>query len=281
MLKRLSKVLHTPYRLLNHETQLCGPASNGTIVRAPCWGGSPYEPIPVSQLKPNLASTMQAFQIEDMQEKFPGVSAQLAAVRNYPRPDGANASAILGYLTPISQATLSKLSPAQQAIERSTVVGATGLEYSYEKYLHGKPGLKQVTVDHLGTVTGTIKDIAPRPGDDIVTNIDAKVQATLEQQLQNAITTARSHGYTADYDAGVVMNVRTGGIVAMGSYPSYEPNHAPPTLTNKQYKALQHEPGNPLFDKAYEAAAPPGLELQADLRVRAVVGRDGDDRQPV
>lgn len=262
VLHRLSKLLHTPYWRLSHETQLCGKNSKGVYVTKPCWGGSPYEPIPVSQLKPNVASTKQALQIDDMQEKFPGVSAQLAAVRNYPRPDGANASAILGYTQPISPAQLAKLSPAQQAIQRSTEVGATGLEYSYEKYLHGKPGLKQVMVDHLGTVTGTVKNVAPRPGDDVVTNIDAKVQAALETQLADAITSARSQGYSADYDAGVVMNVRTGGIVAMGSSPSYQPNHAPPTLTNQQYHRLQHEPGQPLFDKAFEAAAPPGSSFK-------------------
>jgi penicillin-binding protein 2 len=262
VLHRLSKVLHTPYALLNHETQLCGKAAVGPPITQPCWGGSPYQPIPVSQLKPDIASTKRALHIEEMQEKFPGVSAQLAAVRNYPRPGGANASAILGYLEPISAAALKKLSSAQQAIQRSTVVGATGIEASYERYLHGKAGLKEVTVDNVGSVIGTTKDIAPRAGDDIVTNIDARVQATLETQLADAITSARSLGYDADYDAGVVMNVRTGGIIAMGSAPSYAPNHAPPTLTVKQYKHLVHEPGDPLFDKAFEAAAAPGSSFK-------------------
>jgi penicillin-binding protein 2 len=262
VLHRLSRVLNTPYSLLSHETRLCGKNSAGHYVTKPCWGGSPYQPIPVSQLKPDTASTERALHISEMQEKFPGVSAQLAAVRNYPRPDGANASAILGYLEPISSATLNKLSPAQQTIQRNSVVGATGLEASYEKYLRGKPGLKQVRVDHVGAVTGTIRTVAPRPGDDVVTNIDAKVQAALEKQLADAITAARADGKTADYDAGVVMNVKTGGIIAMGSSPSYAPNHAPPTLTVKQYKKLQHQPGDPLFDKAYEGAAAPGSSFK-------------------
>ena len=182
-------------------------------------------------------------------------------------------SAILGYLTPISQAQLNKLSKAQQTIQRGTDVGATGLEYSYEKYLHGRPGLKQVTVDHLGAVTGTIKNIPPRPGDDIVTNIDAKVAGDARATAAGRDHSARANGYTADYDAGVVMNVRTGGIIAMASSPSYAPNHAPPTLTDEAVQTLQHSPGDPLFDKAFEAAAPPGSTLQADLGVGAAVGR--------
>jgi len=262
VLHRLAKVLHTSYTRLSEETRLCGKDSSGHYVTSPCWGGSPYQPIPVSSLKPDLASTERAEHIQEMQAEFPGVSAQLAAVRNYPRPFGANASAILGYLEPISAAALKKLSPAQQNIQRNTVVGATGLEYSYQKYLRGRPGLKQVRVDHLGNVTGTIRTVQPRPGDDVVTNIDAKVQSELEQQLAAARVAAQNLGYTADYDAGVVMNVRTGGIIAMGSSPSYEPNHAPPTLTVKQYNRLKHEPGTPLFDKAFEAAAAPGSSFK-------------------
>lgn len=262
VLERLSKVLHTPYSLLNRETQLCGKNSHGHYVTAPCWGGSPYQPIPVSQLKPDVASTMRALHISDLQNKFPGVSAQLAAVRNYPRPFGAKASNILGYLEPISTTALKKLKPAQQALQRSTFVGATGIEESYEKYLHGKAGLKQVRVNNVGDPTSTIKDTAPKPGDDVVTTIDAKVQAALEHQLVAAIAAARAGGKTADYDAGVVMNVRTGGIIAMGSYPTYAPNHAPPTLTTKQYSKEAHQPGNRFLDKSYEAAAPPGSSFK-------------------
>jgi penicillin-binding protein 2 len=258
VLHRLSKLLNTPYKRLHHEIQQCGLAANGKTITRPCWAGSPYQPIPVSQLKPNVASTMRALQIEELSEDYPGVSAQLAPVRNYPKPDGALASTVLGYLTPISSAALAKLSPHQQTIQRGTEVGATGLEASYQKYLRGKPGVKEITVDALGGQTGVRKNTPSTPGDDVVTNLDAKAQADLETQLRDAITAARSQGYAAPYDAGVVMNVRTGGIVAMGSNPTYQPNHAPPTLTRHQYKKLLHASGSPLFDKAYAGSGPPG-----------------------
>jgi penicillin-binding protein 2 len=262
VLHRLATLLHTSYSLLSHETQLCGKASDGHYVTSPCWGGSPYQPIPVSQLKPDVASTEQAIHIQELPNEFPGVSAQLAAVRHYPMPFGAKASNILGYLEPISAAALNKLTPAQQEIQRGTEVGATGIEESYEKYLHGKPGLKQVTVDHLGAVTATVKTTPPKAGDDIVTNLDARVQAALEQQLSDALTAAHLAHDVGDYDAGVVMNVRTGGIIAMGSDPTYAPNHAPPTLTTKQYSKLEHEPGDRFLDKSFEAAAPPGSSFK-------------------
>jgi penicillin-binding protein 2 len=63
VLERLSKLLHISYRRLNNETQQCGPNSAGHVVAGHCWGGSPYEPIPVSQLKPDVASTERALQI--------------------------------------------------------------------------------------------------------------------------------------------------------------------------------------------------------------------------
>jgi penicillin-binding protein 2 len=280
VLHRLSKVLHTPYHLLTHETQLCGKASDGHVVKAPCWAGSPYEPIPVSEVKPSAAATRRAFQIEEMQEKYPGVTAEPEAVRHYPEPDGALASSILGYLTPISPAALAKLPPNQRDIERNTQVGAIGLEASYEKYLHGKEGLKQVTVNNLGAVTGTIKNTAPVPGDDVVTNLDAKTQAALEHQLNETIRSARSSGYTADYAAGAVINVRNGGVLALASEPTYQPNHAPPTLTKKQYTKEEHEGQDLFLDKSYQSSNPPGstfkLISSSGLLADGIATQDGE-----
>jgi penicillin-binding protein 2 len=259
VLHRLSKLLGTPYPLLSHEIQECGKNSQGHYVKAPCWAGSPYQPIPVSQLKPSLSATMRALQIKERQDKFPGVSAQLAAVRHYPKPDGANASAILGYLTPISSAALAKLSLNQQQIQRGTEVGATGLEGSYQKYLRGHAGVKKVHIDHVGAVTGIGKITPPTPGDDVITNIDAKAQAALETQLQLALEKARGAGYTADYDAGVVMNVRTGGIVAMASDPAYDVSKPPSSYqSERKYNRVAHSEGLPFVDKAFGSAAPPG-----------------------
>jgi penicillin-binding protein 2 len=259
VLHRLSTLLHTPYKLLSHEIQQCGLAANGKTITRPCWAGSPYQPIPVSQLKPSVTSTMRAIQIKELSEDYPGVSAQLEPVRNYPEPEGAQAATILGYTQQISQAQLSKLPKAKQATALGTEVGAAGIEESYQKYLEGKPGLKQITVDALGAQTGVTKNTQPIAGDDVVTNIDAKAQADLETDLQNAITTARNHGFTADYDAGVVMNVRTGGIVAMGSNPSYSPRKPPSSYSTQQaYLKASHKEGFPFLDKAFGSTNPPG-----------------------
>jgi penicillin-binding protein 2 len=254
VLKRLGKVLHTSARKLEQRITLCGPGVHDPN----CYGGSPYQPIPVSELKPTLAATRQALQIKEMPESFPGIAARSAAVRNYPKPDGALASSILGFAGPISAPELKKLSAAQQKIEANTQVGKTGIEAEYEKYLHGTPGVKQVAVDHIGAVTKVIQNTRPVTGDTVVTNIDAKAQAALEKDLGSAVTAARSAGHTADFAAGVVLNVRTGGVVAMANYPNYQPSLYTKTLTDKHFKALSRAEGKPLIDKTYQNAQAPG-----------------------
>jgi penicillin-binding protein 2 len=258
VLGRLATLLHKPYALLQHETQECGRASNGKTITAPCWTGSPYQPIPVSEVKPDTTHAKRALQIEDLQDEFPGVSVQLAAVRNYPRPDGANASTILGYINGISEAQLAKLSATQQVVQRGSQVGQIGVEAGYENYLHGTPGLKVVNVDNQGVVTGTKSNTAAVPGDDLVTNLDAKAQATLESELKNAIAAARAANDVGQYAAGVVLNVKTGGVVAMASDPTYAVTKPPPTLTEAQYKKESHEGDNVFYDKAYQGQAAPG-----------------------
>lgn len=254
VLHRLGKVLHVPASTLRQQITLCGPGVHDPN----CYGGSPYQPIPVSQLKPTLAATRQALQILEMKENFPGVTARLAAVRNYPKPDGALASSILGFASPISPSQLKGLSQQQQQIQANAETGKAGIEASYEKYLHGIPGVKEVAVNSSGAVTRVIRNTRPVTGDTVVTNIDAKAQAALEGDLHSAVLAARSAGHTADFAAGVVLNVRTGGVVAMANYPTYQPNLFTKTLTTKHYKSLAHAEGYPLLDKTYQNAQAPG-----------------------
>jgi penicillin-binding protein 2 len=254
VLHRLAKVLHTSAKTLRSQITLCGPGVHDPN----CYGGSPYQPIPVAQLKPTLAATRQALQILEMKENFPGVTARLTAVRNYPKPDHALASSILGFASPISPKQLKRLSQQQQQIEASADTGKAGLEASYERYLHGTPGVKQVAVNSSNAVTRVIKNTRPKTGDTVVTNLDAKAQASLEQDLHSAVLAARGNGHTADFAAGVVLNVRTGGVVAMANYPNYEPDLFSKTLTKKHYKSLAHAEGYPLLDKTYQNAQAPG-----------------------
>ncbi len=254
VLRRLARLLNTSVQQLQLTIRLC----NATTPQ-PCWNGSPYEPVPVSQLKPTPAATKRALQILEERELYPGISVETAPVRHYPEPQGALASGVLGYIGPISQAQLDKLPIPERAANNDAEVGQQGLEAEYEKYLHGKPGIKEVAVDAQGNPTGVIKNTPPQPGDTLVTNLDAKVQATLEQQLKARIAAERSAGFQAQWAAGVVMNVRTGGIVAMGSMPTYKPDFFDrPVIPAKAYNRLEKDPSTPLNDKSFAGATPPG-----------------------
>jgi penicillin-binding protein 2 len=268
VMRRLARVLGTTAHALKQQVRLCT-----ATVPQPCWNGSPYQPIPVGQLSTSSAATRRALQILETKERFPGVTVETQPVRHYPKPEGALASAVLGYIGPISKQQLAKLPLPQRAASTDAEVGETGLEAAYEKYLHGRPGIKEVAVDAQGNPTGVIKNTPPRPGDVLVTNLDAKVQATLEKSLQERLNQQRSQGFTADWAAGVVLNARTGGVVAMGSVPTYQPDIFDNRIGQHAFKKLLHAKGSPLYDKAYQGTNPPGSTFKLITSLGAI--KDG------
>jgi penicillin-binding protein 2 len=264
VLHRLARALHLQYSDLHAHVQLCGTPGATTG----CWNGSPYEPIPVTQLNSSLDSTRLALQILERKEDFPGVSAELAAVRSYVKPDGAYATHVLGNLAPITQEELAKLPKAQQDARRRDLVGRQGLEQEYDRWLRGHAGVKQVAVDHLGGVTGTLKETSPTPGDNLVTSLNAHVQKALESALAGAVHHARQlgtggYGGPADFAGGVVLDAQTGHVVAMASYPTYDPSlWDGGQIDTKAYDALRKAKGSPLVDKAYASAYSPGSSFK-------------------
>lgn len=259
VLRRLALLLHMTYQQLEDRIALCAPG-----VPAGCWNGLPFQPIPVSEMKADASSTRLALQILERKEDFPGVIAEVAAVRSYPKPDGAYASQVIGNLGPITQVDLKRLPATQRNARLRDLVGRQGLEQQYEEYLRGRAGITKVSLDHVGAVTGTIAQTAPTPGDNLVTSLDARVQSSLESALAGAVKHARQlgvsgYGGPADFAAGVVLDAQTGHVVAMGSYPSYDPSlWDGGRIDTKAYDKLRKQPGTPLVDKAYQSAYSPG-----------------------
>ena len=193
-----------------------------------------------------------ALQILERREDFPGVTAELDAVRDYPQPLGANAAHELGYLGPVTDDELK--ARAQNAhrgatnetvLQRTDLIGRTGLEREYDDDLRGRPGVKTLAVDHQGGVSGVLSETQPTAGTYLVTSIDAKVQAAAEKQLKAAIMRAR---HTGDINKGSPSTrptparssswtCSTGGIVAMASYPTYDPNVWVGGISSKDYKS--------------------------------------------
>jgi penicillin-binding protein 2 len=262
VLARLAKVLGLKPADLTARTMLCGEP--GASKPPACWNGTPYQPIPVAK----DVSEQVAIEVMERREDFPGVAAESTALRAYPAPYNVNAAHILGYLSPITTGELDELDKTGQdsVMHRSDLVGRAGVERTYDAMLRGTPGVKSVIVDAVGYTTGIQKQTAPVPGSTLMTSIDARIQASVEQQLRGAIMTARKQydkitqrNYVADSGAAVVMDTKTGQIVAMASYPSYDPGVWVGGISQRELDALYSpQSGTPLLSRALQAQLAPG-----------------------
>jgi penicillin-binding protein 2 len=260
VLARLARALKTTPTAILARLELCGP--DATSKPPICWNGSPYQPIPVARDVPQKV----ALAILERAEEYPGVSADLEAVRQYPRPYGANAAHELGYVGPVTDDEVTATENAPHPLFRSDMIGRSGLEAEYDDVLRGVNGVKKVAVDRAGNVTGTVDETAAQPGANLVTNLDARVQHTLEVQLVAAIQRARSQvdkktgrHYVADSAAGVVLDVRNGHVIAMASVPTYNPAVWVGGVTTKEYAQLTSKAsGLPLLSRAYQGGFAPG-----------------------
>ena len=106
---------------------------------------------------------------------------------------------------------------------RNEVIGKAGLEYQYNDYLRGTPGVKTVIVNRTEAVTSQSQNTRPISGDNLVTNLNAQLQAATEKALASSVARSRSQGYHADSGAAVVLDVNTGHVLAIASYPTYDP----------------------------------------------------------
>jgi len=229
---------------------------------------SPYKPVVIKQDVPqNLI-----YMIRERQDDFPGVETLTLPVRTYPL--GSLAAHILGYVGETNETELKKL----KGYELGDSIGHTGLEASYEKYLRGSPGLEKLEVDAAGRVIGTLGEREPKPGDDVQLWLDEKVQRVAEDALRQGIARARSRTFPATgahfrapAAAVVVLNAKTGGVVAMASYPTYNPSEFVGGVSDSYWNFL-NDPKNhfPLLNRAMQAAYPPGSTFKPILATAAL-----------
>ena len=244
LIARVAGVIAQPVEDIWARTRVCGASD---APKAPvCWNGKPQQPIPVT----DDADTAMALQIIEHQEDYPGVTAELAPVREYPLPEGANAAHMLGYVGPVTAEELERLDSGDQGdgsapvVARTDTIGKSGLELQYDADLRGVPGVETLAVDQRGAVEGKIGEVPATPGNYLVTSLDAQVQAVAERELRAAIDVARAgktfqrKKFPADSGAVVVLDHQTGRIVALASYPSYDPNVWVGGITPENYAVI-------------------------------------------
>ncbi|MEU7069391.1 penicillin-binding protein 2 [Streptomyces narbonensis] len=278
VLTRLAGVLEMKPEDVINKIRLCDSQTP-----KPCWNGSPYQPIPVT----DEATTQQALTIREASEDFPGITAEPAAVRRYPAPGKARTAQVLGYLSPVTDTEIEKAKDSDSPFLRSDQVGRSGIERTYDKELRGKAGVTRYEVDNLGRVMGQTESDPGVAGSTLVTSIDARVQAVAEYELNQAMKTVRgetdkitNRKYEADSGAVVVMETKTGRIVAMASQPDYDPNAWVGGISAKDYAALTSKNSNyPLLNRAIQGQAAAGSifkVVSASAAVRA--GHDFNDK---
>ena len=243
------------------RTWLCG--EDGAPAAPACWAGSPQVPVPLAE----DVDPTRALSLVEQPARFPGIAVGSRPVRVYPRPLGTSAAHVLGYL---GQVRPDEVGPGTGLVA-DDLVGRAGLEQQYDAVLRGAPGRTVVSVDPRGIVTGVVSRTEPVPGRDLVTSLDARVQASAEQALATQLAAARKRGWAADSGAVVVLDPRTGAVAALASAPAYDPNVWTGGISSADYATLTDPTaGTPLLSRATGVAVAPASTLKAASVTAAV-----------
>jgi penicillin-binding protein 2 len=202
------------------------------------------------------------YYLEENQRRFPGVAVQRVFVRDY--PDGSRAAHVVGSVGEVSEEEL-KEAP-YKSLEPGDEVGKGGVEYTYDRYLRGDPGLTKIQVNALGQPTpgGQLVSQPPSPGDNLKLTIDPEVQAAGESALA-------SRGLPGAF---VTMNVNNGQLLGLGSFPTYDPTVFTEPMTQAQVNELIRDPVlAPLTDRATESYYPTGSTFKIVTALAALEGK--------
>jgi penicillin-binding protein 2 len=215
-----------------------------------------YQPIPVAEfVKPQVRNY-----IAEYQELFPGVDVVPTSVRAYPQ--GRTAAHIFGYVSPIFAPEYDRLK--DKGYVQSDVIGHSGLEQVYERFLRGSQGVQKFIVNSDGETIRALGVKDPTAGDDLHLTLDLRIQRAAERELADELARDRSghdiNGLPLKANAGavIVMDAQTGAIKAMASLPSYDPRWLVQGLTKGQANYLYKSAAAPSLNRAIQLGYVPG-----------------------
>lgn len=179
--------------------------------------------------------------------RLDGVEIQAQLVRHYPLPE--QFSHTLGYVGRINAKEQEQLfaDPVARANYAATdYIGKIGLEQYYESILHGQAGAQYVETNAHGKVLRVLQQFDPKPGQDITLSVDARLQSAIHTMLQGKRGSV------------VVLDVKSGEVLAMVSVPSYNPNLFVTGISEEDYSELRDSRDLPLFNRSLQGQYPPG-----------------------
>lgn len=196
-------------------------------------------------------------EFSESSEKFAGINIVVQPVREY--TSGNLASHILGYAGKISS---EEYETRKDYYGSNDLIGKTGIEYVFEEYLKGRNGTKQIDMAVDGTTTAEYISKEAIAGSDIVLTIDANLQKIAENALASNIQKISTGGFGKAYDARagacVVMNVNSGEVLAMASYPDYNPADFVGGISTEAWNNYANNESKPLVNKAMQNSYSPG-----------------------
>lgn len=255
----------------NNDYEACGILTIDSIINRQ--GSFGFRPI---NLVYNLDDST-VLRIEENIDKSKGISVATIPIRSYPNRNLA--SHVLGYMGPIATDEEVEKYVKKDSYLRDEIVGKTGIEESYQDTLRGKNGKSIVTVDSSGNRIETLSKTPSEPGNDVYLSIDANLQAQAEKSLSKVLESIRTgKTYESEYGnfntseiapystngAVVVSNVKTGEVLAMASYPSYDPNLFSTGISSSDWESLQVDDDSsvlaarPMLNVASQTAVMPG-----------------------
>jgi penicillin-binding protein 2 len=205
-------------------------------------------------LKQDVSPAVRNYVLE-RQNDYPGVTVERVFLRSYPHRELA--AQIFGTVGEISPEQLKR--PRFRGVQQGTIVGKGGLESTYDRYLRGRPGATRVQVDAVGRPKGEFPRRLPEQGRQLKLSLDL----SLEKAGQDAIAQAGGipivNGERNRGGAFVALDPHDGSILAMGSYPSYDPNIFAKPLKESTFRKLNsNDTGAPLINRAVQSAYPTG-----------------------
>ncbi len=227
---------------------------------------APYSPVKV---KCNVSEEV-ARMVGERSVDWPGVAVEIEPIRDY--PTGSLTSSLVGFLGPIPASLEAELR-AQGFVPNRDKIGYSGVEASLQDALAGRNGLRVVQIDVAGQELRNLEPPIPTvPGNNVYLTIDTRLQAAAEASLLQEINFWNTYFGTIRISSGVViaMNPKTGEILAMVSYPSYENNRFARIIPAYYYEQLSQDPRHPLLNNAISAEFPPGSVFKLSTATGAI-----------
>ncbi|EOV0980600.1 peptidoglycan DD-transpeptidase MrdA [Edwardsiella piscicida] len=192
------------------------------------------------------------------QFRFPGFEVKGYQRRYYPY--GSALTHVIGYVSKINDKDVERLDKEGKLANYAAThdIGKLGIERYYEDVLHGKTGYEEVEVNNRGRVIRQLHEQPPQAGKDIYLTLDLNLQRYIEQLLVGSRA------------AVVVSDPRSGGILALVSTPSYDPNLFVDGISGKDYRGLLNDPNRPLINRATQGVYPPASTVKPYVAVSAL-----------